>query len=293
MANPPHGAPGHVGHELKGHTGHDERHGYLVLLYLLLLLISQGLLILWKTKSFKSFQSISLVGLWCFPILHSVYHSYARFSFVWSVYTAVTAYFMYLASQSPMAKSTPKWVYMWFYFVYHVSYGAALLGYLLLMVEVVQLYKGCANTGVLFIFYGLYFGVLGTDCAEVSTERIASKMGYTGKGIAEKMAPHNMCCICGEHYKPDEITTLSCNHTFHQWCINGWVMIGKKNTCPYCSEKVEIHRKNPWERTGHLWSQLLDLMRTIIVWNPVILYALQIMLTYLDPADPVPPSAVY
>ncbi len=31
--------------------------------------------------------------------------------------------------------------------------------------------------GFLLIFYGLYFGVLGRDCAEMCTDRLASKMG--------------------------------------------------------------------------------------------------------------------
>ncbi|PRP85411.1 RING finger protein [Planoprotostelium fungivorum] len=255
--------------------GHEERHGYIVLLFIVVLLVSQGLLIVWKTKSFRTFQSVSLIGLWCFPILYSLYHGYVRFCIVWTIYTSITAYFMFLASRSPMAQSTPKWVYTWFYVVYHISYGSAVLGYFLIMVEVTQLYTGIANTGILMIFYGLYFGVLGTDCAE-----------YTGKGMADKVIPRDTCCICGEMYKEDEITSLSCNHVFHQWCINGWTMIGKKNTCPYCSEKVEIHHRNPWEKTGQLWSQLLDLMRTLIVWNPMILYGLQILIGWLDPADP-------
>lgn len=33
------------------------------------------------------------------------------------------------------------------------------------------------NAGVVTIFYGLYFGVLGRDCAEICAEKIAAKMG--------------------------------------------------------------------------------------------------------------------
>jgi len=31
---------------------------------------------------------------------------------------------------------------------------------------------------------------------------------------------------------------LSCGHSFHDFCIRGWTIVGKKDTCPYCSEKV-------------------------------------------------------
>ena len=33
------------------------------------------------------------------------------------------------------------------------------------------------GAGVTIIFYGLYYGVLGRDCAEICTERMAAKMG--------------------------------------------------------------------------------------------------------------------
>ncbi len=62
-------------------------------------------------------------------------------------------------------------------------------------------------------------------------------------------------------------------------------MIGKKDTCPYCSEKVELKRlfKNPWEKQGILWAHLLDSLRYLIVWNPIILTAVQIVLYVIDP----------
>ena len=33
------------------------------------------------------------------------------------------------------------------------------------------------GTGVTIIFYGLYYGVLGRDCAEICTDKMAAKMG--------------------------------------------------------------------------------------------------------------------
>lgn len=41
--------------------------------------------------------------------------------------------------------------------------------------------------------------------------------------------------------------TLSCDHTFHEFCIRGWVVVGKLQTCPYCKEKVDLKQmfKNP------------------------------------------------
>ena len=33
------------------------------------------------------------------------------------------------------------------------------------------------GAGVTIIFYGLYYGVLGRDCAEICTDKMAAKMG--------------------------------------------------------------------------------------------------------------------
>jgi len=31
---------------------------------------------------------------------------------------------------------------------------------------------------------------------------------------------------------------LDCGHSFHEWCIRGWILLGKKDLCPVCKEKV-------------------------------------------------------
>lgn len=33
---------------------------------------------------------------------------------------------------------------------------------------------------------------------------------------------------------------LPCGHVFHEFCIRGWCIVGKKQTCPYCKEKVDL-----------------------------------------------------
>ena len=40
--------------------------------------------------------------------------------------------------------------------------------------------------------------------------------------------------------------------SFHDWCIRGWVLIGKKNTCPSCREKVNLQqfKTNPYARSS-------------------------------------------
>lgn len=40
---------------------------------------------------------------------------------------------------------------------------------------------------------------------------------------------------------------------FHEFCIRGWCIVGKKQTCPYCKEKVDLKRMfcNPYPFITH------------------------------------------
>lgn len=94
----------------------------------------------------------------------------------------------------------------------------------------------------------------------------------------------------------------NCDSSFKP-CVRGWIIIGKKDTCPYCSEKVSYQPSllsNPWEKQSVLWGQVLDysmvtilslqltlLARYLLVWNPIIIYVLNHLVAFLDPEDAV------
>lgn len=103
---------------------------------------------------------------------------------------------------------------------------------------------------------------------------------YTETGMPLRNLEQNTCAVCGNELLVDEkeegvienTFKLSCHHVFHEFCIRGWCIIGKKQTCPYCKEKVDLKRlfSNPWERPHVLYGQLLDWIRWLIAWQPVI-----------------------
>lgn len=72
---------------------------------------------------------------------------------------------------------------------------------------------------------------------------------------------------------------LSCGHEFHEFCIRGWCIVGKKQTCPYCHEKVDLQRMfpNPWEKSHQMYGQLLDWVRWLVCWQPIILVLVQVI----------------
>jgi len=172
-------------------------------------------------------------------------------------------------------------------------------GYILIMADFFQIsaifgvQDQVAYLGVMLLFFGLYFGILSRDCSEMCTDRMASSMGYGKKNkMPQRSYDPTVCLVCqdplnynwalmnsaiqsqdlGSTATAERTVSLSCGHSFHDFCIRGWTIVGKKDTCPYCSEKVSLRGlfANPWETQSLLWANLLDGVRYLIVWNPVI-----------------------
>ena len=70
-------------------------------------------------------------------------------------------------------------------------------------------------------------------------------------------------------------------HIFHESCIKGWCVVGKKDSCPSCSERVDIKallKTSPlWGPPSRMWGQLLDVVRYIVVWNPMVFLVLRVI----------------
>ena len=83
--------------------------------------------------------------------------------------------------ENPLKPTTPRETYSWFYWVYRLSYITAVVGYLVLMTEFFGLSAltgiPMVSLGSLLLFYGLYFGVLGRDLAEICAEKMANALG--------------------------------------------------------------------------------------------------------------------
>jgi len=180
---------------------------------------------------------------------------------------------------------------------YRLSFATAVFGYSCILMNVFgltfifHLQQQAAAVGGLCLFYGLYFGVLGRDVAELCTERMASSVGISK--AQQKYYDPSRCAICNvdfkdmeeasEHVIPEATYELACKHVFHEHCIRGWALVGKKDTCPLCNEKVNMKAfsKGPWDGKGQVWAQLLDAVRYLIVWNPIIMVALNLGLHLL------------
>jgi RING finger protein 121 len=289
----------HERHRLKhealheAHKGHESMHAEMVLILLLTLILSQFVLVFWKTRHFKSFQFVTMVGMWTIPFLISLKFVHIRFLIIWIFFSTITSIIFFKASKSPIDKSTPRWLYKWFLLVHKISYVLGVVGYIGLMLTFLGFNflffispTAALDFSIILMFYGVYYGVLGRDIAEICSDLMAAKIGYYSEsGIPQRTLENNICAICSnqiivlnnEDALIEESFSLPCGHIFHEFCIRGWCIVGKKQTCPYCKEKVDLKRlfPNPWEKPHILYGNLLDWIRYLVAWQPVIIILVQ------------------
>ncbi len=77
----------------------------------------------------------------------------------------------------------PRLVYRWFLLIYQGTYTLGIVGYLILLLIFTGLglllpFKPdtVMEFGVTMVFYGVYYGVLGRDCAELCVDFMAASM---------------------------------------------------------------------------------------------------------------------
>uniref|UniRef100_A0A183CLC3 RING-type domain-containing protein n=1 Tax=Globodera pallida TaxID=36090 RepID=A0A183CLC3_GLOPA len=270
------------------HRGHDAMHAEMFIIFIVSMIVAQVILMLWKRKHFRSYQVATLLGLWLIPFMgqsadHIRINSQIGLQIL-PVFAQTQLYFWRC----------------WVLFAYFHCHG-----------HKCAIRNSSLDFGVHLLFYGLYYGVLGRDLAHSLTDRLACKIGYfTHDGLPKRVLESDVCAVCGNNLHkpssnqnnfnpldeaqggvmteavevPEEKTyTLACNHVFHEFCIRGWCMVGKLQTCPYCKEKVDLKRmfKNPWEKPHLFYGKLLDWIRYLAVWQPIIVAVVHLINGYL------------
>ncbi|KAM8922944.1 E3 ubiquitin ligase RNF121 isoform 1-T1 [Lycaon pictus] len=275
------------------HRGHEAMHAEMVLILIATLVVAQLLLVQWKQRHPRSYNMVTLFQMWVVPLYFTVKLHWWRFLVIWIFFSAVTAFVTFRATRKPLVQTTPRLVYKWFLLIYKISYATGIVGYMTVMFTLFGLNllfkikpEDAMDFGISLLFYGLYYGVLERDFAEMCADYMASTIGfYSESGMPTKHLSDSVCAVCGQQIFVDvseegiieNTYRLSCNHVFHEFCIRGWCIVGKKQTCPYCKEKVDLKRmfSNPWERPHVMYGQLLDWLRYLVAWQPVIIGLVQ------------------
>nr|XP_026691964.1 RING finger protein 121 [Ciona intestinalis] len=282
--------------EMEKHRGHDAMHLEMILILMVTLVVSQVALVQWKNRHPKSYNMVTLLGMWIVPLIFTIKMLWFRFIVTWVIYTIVTCFVVLKARKKPLSGTTPRLVYRWFLILFRISYSVGVFGYILVMLTMMGVNimfrikpETAMDFSIVLLFYGLYYGVMSRDFAEICSETMASTIGYyTRSGMPTKNLADGVCAVCGQvlilptdqyDTSVEKVYKLSCFHTFHDSCIRGWCIVGKKQTCPYCKEKVDLKRMftSPWERPHILYGQLLDWIRYLVAWQPVIISLVQLI----------------
>jgi len=306
--HPPH--PQHVV------TEEELQHSVMIFYIVLIVMIaSQSALVRWRSRHRRSYDLVTLFGLWLVPAIMSAQLFFWRFLLFWFVYTCITVYILYRCMNGDLYDtSMPKRIYTWFLGVYKTSVAVGMTGYLLVLFDVLTggallPWISESGIGIMCVWYGLYFGVLNRDVAEVVSDRIVGGFGKHGGAVRGGRVGNTVrdCALCGVELKDsmshvfdgtndaaaagsDEddgksIQLPTCKHIFHSECIRGWLIVGKKDTCPLCNEKVDLREVcsgTPWETRNLQWIQMLDMVRYLVVWQPTIMTALHFLFHLLD-----------
>lgn len=285
-------------------TDEELRHSLLIFYVVIIVMVgAQSALVRWRKQHKRSYDLVTLIGLWLVPAIISIQLFFWRFMIVWTLYSAVTGMYLYKCVYTDLwDTSVPKSIYKWFLGVFRVSVGVGLAGYITLLVDILSggfLFAPLVESGfsLLLIWYGLYFGILTRDCAEVISDRMVGSFTKHHKIVAKNTTIRD-CALCGVELndsmthifdasssqgdRPTESASiqLNCKHVFHPECIKGWLIVGKKDTCPSCNEKVDLRQvcsDKPWETRNLSWIQMLDMVRYMIVWQPTIMTGLHLL----------------
>ncbi|KFV07781.1 RING finger protein 121, partial [Pterocles gutturalis] len=255
------------------HRGHEAMHAEMVLILIATLVVAQLLLVQWKQRHPRSYNvSVSHAARFLY---FTIKLNWWRFLVIWVLFSAVTAFVTFRATRKPLVQTTPRLVYKWFLLIYKMSYATGIVGYMAVMFTLFGLNllfrikpEDAMDFGISLLFYGLYYGVLERDFAEIADAgvgRVSSRCHrspsalaqfYSSSGMPTKHLSDSVCAVCGQQIFVDvneegiieNTYRLSCNHVFHEFCIRGWCIVGKKQTCPYCKEKVDLKRmfSNPY-----------------------------------------------
>ncbi len=90
------------------HRGHDLMHAEMILILFGSIFLAQILLFLWRQKHFKSYQLVTLLGLWLIPLGVCIKMWFIRMTIVWIIFSLITSFVVYRATRRRISVSTPR-----------------------------------------------------------------------------------------------------------------------------------------------------------------------------------------
>lgn len=92
----------------KLHEGHEEMHAAMIIIFFVILVVSQIALVQWKQRHFHSYQMATLAAMWIIPVVISLRNGYWRFIGFWVLFSVITGLVAKKVTQSPIERTTPR-----------------------------------------------------------------------------------------------------------------------------------------------------------------------------------------
>lgn len=253
--------------------------GMIVLLVFAIIFVSLALaiqvaMILWLKYHPRSFEIVTFCALCWIPPIVAFMTSSWWFIIFWSIFFSISMMALLKAHQRPLLTSTPGLIFNWFYLVHNCSFLLWMTGSMTFLIGFFIGVSWLMNSGTLYTLYGVYFGLVGSDIAMHITDNLFLKPDEH-QVLPKFFTDPFHCSLCGYFVGKENRCSISCDHTFHEHCIRGWHMVGKKSSCPVCREKVDYRfDRNPWEKTpDEVLQAYHKFIRWLVVYLPMLLLA--------------------
>ncbi|XP_005217527.2 RING finger protein 175 isoform X1 [Bos taurus] len=181
----------------KMHRGHESMHVEMVLIFLCALVVAQIVLVQWRQRHGRSYNLVTLLQMWVVPLYFTIKLYWWRFLSMWGMFSVITSYILFRATRKPLSGRTPRLVYKWFLLIYKLSYAFGVVGYLAIIFTMCGFHlffrikaRDSMDFGIVSLFYGLYYGVMGRDFAEICSDYMASTLGLP---VASLCSQNDVC----------------------------------------------------------------------------------------------------
>lgn len=236
-------------------------------------LVIQTFFAAWKRVHRKSHDVCVFLILLLFPPGFFLYIRSYSLPFCWLLFSGFMALNALKVLRGPLGKNVMRDIYGVFRTLFIVSNLGIFVGQALTFVCFYVRVQYLGYTLSILLFF-LYFGLLSREVIFFLSETVAVSTGfYSKEGVPGKGNNNSLCMICTKAFDSKErIHTLVCTHSFHEDCIKGWCLLGKKPFCPYCKRTIESSSLPPelWHKTETWFYPLINTLRSFIVLTLVL-----------------------